>query len=116
MRFISYAQNMEDVMLWRAKLAELMVKYPVNLEVLKNSLGIIVHSAHSLNFAKKWYPKLQQFWALIPHLRKLAASLDRAYAQKMLGIKNDAFVVGSFGIIARDIPFTRDSWQSCLLF
>lgn len=80
--------------------ASVMWKYPCNLHVLQNALGVIVHSRYAKQLASKWYGEdFSKDWAVIPHLRKLALPIDKAEARKLLGIKQEDFIVCSFGVV-----------------
>lgn len=73
-------------------------RYPVNLGVLQGALGIIVHSEHSRELARKWYgEESAKGWAVIPHLRKPAFEIDRDSARARLGFEADDVLVCAFG-------------------
>jgi glycosyltransferase involved in cell wall biosynthesis len=75
-------------------------KYPVNKEVLDNAAGVIVHSEFSRTLARQWYgPDAAADWAVVPLLRGRPATASRADARKSLGIKDDEFVICSFGML-----------------
>jgi len=74
-------------------------KYPCNLGILQSSLGLIVHSQSSLRLAQQWYGSGNDAeWAVIPLMRQ-SVNLDRTAAREALGLKNDDFVVCSFGVM-----------------
>jgi glycosyltransferase involved in cell wall biosynthesis len=74
--------------------------YPCNLDVLQNSLGVIVHSENSRRLAVQWYGKgAANDWAIIPHLRVPKLNIARAEARCKLKLGNDDFVVCSFGML-----------------
>jgi len=76
------------------------VKYPVNLQVLQNAQGVIVHSEYSCRLAKEWYGKnFADGWRVIPLQRAPSAELNRAKSRATLGLKMDDFVVCSFGFL-----------------
>lgn len=80
--------------------ADVVWKYPCNLSVLQNSLGVIVHSEHSRRLASQWYGNTDHDdWAVIPLMRQPATNPDRSKARARLGFKSDDFVVCSFGIM-----------------
>lgn len=81
--------------------ADVVWKYPCNLSVLQNAIGVIVHSPHSLRLAEHWYGSGWMDWAVIPHLRvsHVSASADRERARQALGFSAGDFVVCSFGDI-----------------
>ena len=75
-------------------------KYPCNLSVLQNAIGIFVHSQYSCQLAEKWYGVgASRDWHTVPLLRASVQSIDRIAARKALGIKEADFVVCSFGWI-----------------
>ena len=75
-----------------------ILKYPCNLSVLQDSLGIIVHSNTSLKLAEKWYGHIdQKDWKVIPLLRKSPNTCNRSSAKAILGFKKNDFIVCSFG-------------------
>lgn len=80
--------------------ADVKVKYPVNLQILQNAQGVIVHSDYSLRLASEWYGKaFAADWKVIPLLRTSGAELDRVQSRAMLGLNADDFVVCSFGFL-----------------
>jgi len=75
-------------------------KYPCNLQVLQDALGVVVHSQFSRHLAKEWYaPSAADDWAVIPLLRVPAPKTDRTRARTLLDLDDKAFVVCSFGLI-----------------
>ena len=79
---------------------ELSFDYPVNLQPLQNSIGVITHSNYAKNLSKEWYiNKAQPNWRVIPHLRTLKRDRDKIKARAKLGIDKDAFIISSFGHI-----------------
>lgn len=86
-----HTKNLQDVIL----------KYPCNFDVFQKAYGIIVHSEHSCDLALKWHNKqASEEMCLIPLLRKPAPISDKISARYMLNLKQDDFIVCSFGIIA----------------
>lgn len=79
--------------------ADVVWKYPCNLSVIQESLGMIVHSPNSFKLAKAWYGADIKDWAAIPHLRDSCINSDRRTARKALGFNSDDFVVCSFGLL-----------------
>ena len=74
--------------------------YPVNLDILQQSQGIIVHSNYSRQLGQQWYGNdFPVDWAVIPLLRKPAAELDKSEAKKQLGFEANDFVICSFGFL-----------------
>jgi glycosyltransferase involved in cell wall biosynthesis len=81
-------------------LNESILKYPLNLGVLQNAIGVIVHSDHPRRLAELWYGEgIADRWAVIPLLR-VPRAIDRAKAREALGLKADDFIVCSFGFVA----------------
>lgn len=77
-------------------------KYPCNFDVLRHAQGVIVHSPHSVQLAKKWIGNaFAADWALIPLLRALPTAGDdrRAEARAALGLKEGDILVCSFGML-----------------
>ncbi|EQB00630.1 hypothetical protein L288_18065 [Sphingobium quisquiliarum P25] len=86
------AQDVEDAV-WA---------YPCNLQVIQDSLGVIVHADYSRQLARQWYgPHAADDWRLIPHLRQPLPGLDRNAARKALGLSSSDFVVCSFGMLGK---------------
>ena len=76
-------------------------RYPCNLDVLQNSLGIIVHGENSRRLARVWYgEEAAADWAVIPHLRVAERQCERSSARRALGLGEDNFVVCSFGLMS----------------
>ena len=77
--------------------------YPVNKEVLDNSIGVIVHSQYSIEKAKEYYvSSLDYKFSYIPQLRRLAKKTDYKDIidiRKMLGFDKDDFLICSFGFL-----------------
>ncbi|UOA09520.1 glycosyltransferase [Methylobacter sp. S3L5C] len=75
-------------------------KFPLNLEVLQQSQGIIVHSEYSRHLASKWYGhQFSADWAVIPLLRAPVTDGNRDLSRQQLGLKSDDYVVCSFGLL-----------------
>lgn len=82
--------------------AGVLFNYPANFDVLAQAQGVIVHSQHSIELARRWYPEpVSRSWALIPHLRALKQedAHARLRIREELGLAPDDFVVCSFGIV-----------------
>ena len=80
--------------------AEVVWRYPCNLEVLQNALGVVVHSENSRQLARRWYGDSDAAeWMVIPLLRIPELGIDRAEARSQLKLSNDDFVVCSFGFL-----------------
>lgn len=83
-------------------LNDITVKYPVNLSVLENSVGIIAHSDYSKNLAQEFYSnEVSKKFTTIPHLRQKAPSFDKLEAKRSLGFTDDAFIICSFGLLGK---------------
>lgn len=98
-------------------LSDAVYAFPANFPVLRQALGVIVHSEHALRLANEWYgPELTEEWALIPLLRTPAAC-DREGARQRLGLAADDFVVCSFGMLGPTKLNHRllEAWRQCEL-
>ena len=98
--------------------AAVKVKYPVNLDVLQNARGVIVHSEYSRRLAGEWFgPGFAADWQVIPLLRAPLSGADRARSRAALGLQEDDFVVCSFGFLAPTKLNHRllDAWLSSRL-
>jgi glycosyltransferase involved in cell wall biosynthesis len=98
--------------------SEVVWRYPCNLGVLQNALGIVVHSEYSRRLADQWYgDSAAEEWMVIPHLRVPELDIDRAEARRVLKLKHDDFVVCSFGFIAPTKLSHRllNAWLSSIL-
>lgn len=85
-----------------ADTADVVWAYPCNIAVLQHVIGVIVHAHFSRQLAQDYYGDgTGADWALIPHLRRPIACVDRASAREALGFGEDDFVVCSFGILGR---------------
>lgn len=83
-----------------ADTADVVYKYPCNISVLQNAVGVIVHSDFSRRLASSLYGHtITSDWALIPHLRVPVYDVPRKKARETLGINENAFVVCSFGLL-----------------
>lgn len=74
-------------------------KYPCSLSVIQASLGLIVHSPHSLRLAEQFYGGEVADWAVIPLLRDSHINTDRTNARKALGLDANDFLVCAFGMV-----------------
>ena len=80
--------------------AEVIWKYPCNLQLLQSALGIIVHSDYSKRLANQWYGAGSSTgWSVIPLLRQPAINIARLEARQNLNLPDQAFVVCSFGLL-----------------
>lgn len=82
--------------------AEVVWAYPCNLSVLREALGVIVHSEHSRRLAREWYgDSSQRAWQYIPHLRvpDYGSPSDKQAARQALKLDAYDFIVCSFGLL-----------------
>jgi len=82
--------------------AEVVWAYPCNLSVLRDAVGVIVHSEHSRRLATEWYGEGDQSeWAYVPLLRVPDHSMpaDKTAARRALGLDGYDFIVCSFGLL-----------------
>lgn len=76
------------------------MQYPVNLQVMQQAQGLIVHSDYSKTLAQLWYgSEFLREVEVIPLIRAPAEKLDKAAARKILDIPEDVFLVCSFGFL-----------------
>jgi glycosyltransferase involved in cell wall biosynthesis/predicted SAM-dependent methyltransferase len=81
-------------------LKEVERRYPCNLMVLQDALGVIVHSEFSRQLANDWYGEgTSDDWVVIPLFRSPAQNINRTAARSQLKINNDDFVICSFGML-----------------
>lgn len=83
-------------------IADVIWQYPANLPVLRSALGVIVHSENSRRLAREWYAGAEvesERWAVVPHLRVPESGMSKAQARLALGLRDDAFVICSFGLL-----------------
>lgn len=90
----------------KANLEKIIFTYPCNFPVLQQASSVISHSRFSYELAHKWYGDTVNniLWTHIPHLRLLppvVTSQMKADARAKLGIKEDEFVVCSFGLTGK---------------
>jgi glycosyltransferase involved in cell wall biosynthesis len=88
-------------------------RYPCNLAIVRQALGVITHSYHSCQLAQQWYgDTTSQDWSVIPLLRVNATPMTRADARKALGLDENAFFVCSFGLLGPTKQNARllDAW------
>lgn len=82
--------------------AKVLFAYPANFDVLAQAQGVIVHSQHSIDLARRWFVEpVSADWTLIPHLRALKHedAHARLRIREELGLAADDFIVCSFGIV-----------------
>ncbi len=87
---------------WRGRAPTDIAKAePCNLAVLQNAIGLIVHSEHSIDLARRTYGAVDpRAYARVPHLRAPAQIVDRTTSRRRLGITDDEFVIISLGFVA----------------
>ncbi|KDM66912.1 glycosyltransferase [Acidiphilium sp. JA12-A1] len=74
--------------------------YPLNLQILQDALGIIVHSEHSKALADHWYGDTSSAgWNVIPLVRTPVVDASRDEARTQLGLGEDDLLVCSFGFL-----------------
>ncbi|MEY4230641.1 MAG: hypothetical protein RLZZ362_1490, partial [Actinomycetota bacterium] len=98
--------------------SDMVWRYPVNLHVLQQSMGTIVHSENARRLAEQWYgPRAADGWHVVPMPRSAAGAPDRATARAHLGLKDDDVAVRSFGNLARTKLNDRliDAWARSTL-
>ena len=75
--------------------------YPCNETVLERASGVIVHSMHAVDLARHWYgPAMAQDWRVLPLLRTLPGTMDKAGARRELGLGDEDMLICSFGMLA----------------
>ncbi len=80
--------------------AEVVYKWPCNLEVLQRAVGVIVHSDYSRALAAQWYGSgYGGDWTVIRHLRVPVVNTRRKAARSALGLREDDILVCSFGLL-----------------
>jgi glycosyltransferase involved in cell wall biosynthesis len=80
-------------------IASIIMQYPCNLGVLRNSLGIITHSAYSQKLGHAKYVFPTENWRIIPLLKERKQLISKEAAREKLGIDERSYVVCSFGIV-----------------
>jgi glycosyltransferase involved in cell wall biosynthesis len=76
-----------------------VIDYPCSLGVIQDSMGLIVHSSHSLKLASKFYGPEVAEWEVIPLARDSTVNIDRDEARRSLGLGHDDFLVCTFGLL-----------------
>jgi glycosyltransferase involved in cell wall biosynthesis len=100
-------------------IADIIYEYPSNLNVLKNALGVIVHSSYSKSLANQWYGKTWSTdWKEIPLLRAPPKKINSIFPRSLLKLHKDAFIVCSFGLINQSKQNHRllDAWFQSKLY
>ena len=74
--------------------------YPLNLQILQDALGIIVHSEHAKALADHWYGASSSAdWNVIPLVRTPVVDASRDEARTQLGLGENDLLVCSFGFL-----------------
>ncbi|MBC7750487.1 MAG: glycosyltransferase, partial [Candidatus Saccharibacteria bacterium] len=82
--------------------SEIIWRYPCNLSVLQNAIGVITHSEYSRHLCLKWYgEKAKNSTTVIPLLREPTNNNDRAISRRALNLTDDTFCVCSFGMLSQ---------------
>lgn len=82
---------------------ESVMSYPANKQVLDRATGVIVHSAHAVALANRWYGQAYAAsWRVLPLvcLRPGPDTADRTRVRAELGFGPDDLIVCSFGILS----------------
>jgi len=74
-------------------------KYPCSLSVIQHATGLIVHSEFSRKLSVKWFGDETKKWTIIQQLRAQAADTDKNAAKRTLKLKDEDFMICSFGMI-----------------
>lgn len=96
----------------------LAFKYPACASVIRNSIGVLVHSEYSKNLTTKWFGgKFSSKLTSIPLAREKAQAVAKNDARVRLGIDLNAFVVCSFGILGptKHNEILLDAWIKSVL-
>lgn len=81
-------------------LADLLPRYPANIDILTQSQGVILHSQYAVKLTEKFYPAYdRQSLKVIPLVRRLATLRTKEEARRILGFSPDDIIVCSFGFI-----------------
>lgn len=98
---------------FRGEGASLVYNTPCSFGVLRQALGVIVHSPHARELARQWYGEHSvRHWAEIPLLRQPVPTGAKAEARRQLGLAEDELVVCSFGLLGpiKDNRKLADAW------
>ncbi len=94
-------------------------QYPCSLSVFDGADGVIVHSRHAMELAEKWYGHhVLQKLRFMPSVRRMPASLKRDAARARLGLRDDDYMVCSFGLFlgpTRLPDRLLEAWSGSLL-
>ncbi|WP_419569504.1 glycosyltransferase [Rheinheimera sp.] len=93
-----------------------MLKYPSAFSLFQNAKGLVMHSEHSARLARDWYSQTDNI-SVLPLLRQPAEFIERNVARRMLGFKEDDFVLCSFGFLGGNKLNHRllDAWEGSQL-
>jgi len=81
-------------------IGDVAFKYPCNLSVLQQAIGVITHSNFARHLAEQWYGKSwPQNWGILPMLRVPAVANNKIAARQALGLSDETFIVCSFGML-----------------
>jgi glycosyltransferase involved in cell wall biosynthesis len=77
-----------------------MANYPCNFSVIREAIGVVVHSKYAMSLGKDWYgDENTENWKVIPLLRASRRAFSRQEARAKLRIEETDFVVCSFGFL-----------------
>lgn len=99
-------------------IGDIAFKYPCNLSVLQQAIGVLVHSQFACQLAERWYGTgWSENWGIVPMLRVPAMSSSKATARQLLGLEDNMFVVCSFGMMGSSKQNQRllDAWLASTL-
>lgn len=98
---------------------QLVMRWPCNLNVLQQALGVIVHSEFSRRLANQYYgERAADGWAVIPYLQQVDEQEDKSVVRKPLNLQPEDFVICSF-VAPGDSKLTHrllDAWLNSPLF
>lgn len=78
-------------------------KYPSNLDVIQNSVGVVVHSKYAAELAEQTYGSIPGMeFNVIPHLKHVRPQNDPSAARRRIGVSEDEFLVATFGFVAEN--------------
>jgi glycosyltransferase involved in cell wall biosynthesis len=78
--------------------ADIIWKFPASYSVIRDSIGVLVHSPFSCDLAEEWYPMHSTAnWCHVPLLRKKRKYNEGGEWRQRLGLNAQDFVVCSFG-------------------
>lgn len=93
-------------------------KYPSNIDILQNALGVIVHSEHASQLIRTWYgDELSIPISVIPLCQEQKNSPQKIMARNHLGFKDQDFIICNFGFLAPTKLNDRliDAWINSIL-